>query len=77
MQKQITRNKIEWTNSSRRIATEVISINQESTIAYIEAMAAELSTMAMKSDQKFIGYLLRLVSAEAKSATQNPQLNGS
>ena len=66
--------------NAERIAAEVIEIRQaekETICEYIEEIAFELSMMASGSDQMFLGYLLNLVAAEAKSGKSQEQWHGS
>jgi hypothetical protein len=57
-----------WENKSKRIATEIIALDREHILNYIETISSDLSAMAAEADQQFLGYLLNLASAEAKSS---------
>jgi hypothetical protein len=59
--------RIVWANKSKRIAVEIIALDREHILNYIETISSDLSAIAAKADQKFLGYLLNLASAEAKS----------
>jgi hypothetical protein len=59
--------RIVWANKSKRIAAEIIALDREHILNYIETMSSDLSAMAVEADQQFLGYLLNLASAEAKS----------
>lgn len=55
-----------WENNSKRIATEIIALDREHVLNYIETISSDLSAMAAEADQQFLGYLLNLASTEAK-----------
>ena len=57
--------------NSEKIAAEIIAIHlerQKDVCEYIETMASELSMIAAEYDEPFLGYLLKLAVAEAKTS---------
>jgi hypothetical protein len=61
--------RIVWANKSKRIAAEIIAIDEEHILNYIETISSDLSRMATQAGQQFLGQLLKLASAEAKSSS--------
>ena len=59
---------VAWTNNSKRIAAEIIALDQEHILNYIETISSDLSAMATQADHRFLGHLLNLASAEVKSS---------
>lgn len=64
--------RIVWANKSKRIAAEIIALDREHILSYIETMSSDLSAMAVEADQQFLGYLLiwRLQKQKAAEAWQ-------
>ena len=60
--------RIVWANKSKRIAAEIIALDQEHILNYIETISSDLSAMATQADHRFLGHLLNLASAEVKSS---------
>lgn len=64
---------IDFANKIEVIAEQVDSILTENVFDYIEAMASQLAIMANESDDKFLGYLLSVASAEANIRKSHSQ----